>query len=379
MMGDLAFASGTRPLPLDMLKPLLMDATGAKPPLIKNCSVEQNSQPKRRPRPVNLVRAGDQSQTPRSPVAPDVTPPLAPRPPPAAAKPSNTAVRPPSSRQPAMHPNPVCGNDNVHQAVEMPGHSEIVHLRYELQELQKKYEKQSEELSDLQLQQKQLALKSSPRSTSIACEVLKEGPPAHTDSVVHVEQACQTEESSFDAQLDQVFREGAQKTKEMRKLNEVVQTLRAELQEEKLMSGQFRDQVEVLEDQLKKFVQSEQRARAEQTLSDWHVRQSEKQSRSSTPQQQVSRTRNAWEEANSRRSSRSTNGEGSRCVDACSDHGPTPTRKGMDNDQSEEEESDENESSASGAESAVSSDCGRDVAVFHPKKSLASIGEGTKK
>jgi len=88
-------------------------------------------------------------------------------------------------------------------------------------------------------------------------------------------------------QLDFIHREAANKGKEVRKLQETVRLLRAELQQEKLVSEQYRGQVEGLEKQLQDAMQKQHRAEGEKSLVEWRLKNAEgagRSSRSCTPQ-----------------------------------------------------------------------------------------------
>jgi hypothetical protein len=75
--------------------------------------------------------------------------------------------------------------------------------------------------------------------------------------------------------------------------------LRAELEQEKLVSEQHREHVERLELQLREIQHRQQRADSERTLMQWHLRNGGgSASRSCTPQPGTSRAMKAWGETN---------------------------------------------------------------------------------
>jgi len=127
------------------------------------------------------------------------------------------------------------------------------------------------------------------------------GVGAKVSSVVQCEQECQTDERVFTEQIDFIHRDAAQKGKECRKLQETIRLLRAELQQEKLVSEQFREQVEGLEKQLQDAMRKQHRAEGERSLVEWRLRNAEgaggRMSRSCTPQPGSSRSlMKAWAE-----------------------------------------------------------------------------------
>lgn len=361
MFEDLSFASGT--------KPLLMDIAAYS---AKNLQADADTQPhmSRRPRPRNLVHAGTQQ----------FELPFVPRPPP------GTAATSPAKQRPFSVPRPLIGSSLVKLAGDGDGshtdrnaaQSEADMLRIDLHELQKKYE-QSRDLAQLQQQLIRNMELEQPGHTNAASKIsvgveLQAGSVQRACGTACMEQSCQTEERAFTEQLDQILRDGAQKSKDMRRLQETVQTLRAELHQEKLISEQYRDTSEVLEEQLRKTLQNQHRAAAEKTLADWHLRQAgTRQSRSATTQPQSARARKAWADANLGRST--SNATDDACAkDACR-HGPkTATGRALQQydyggDEEQELEGSEDESRDSDAESAVSSDSCRHPAVFHPPNS----------
>jgi hypothetical protein len=189
--------------------------------------------------------------------------------------------------------------------------AEILRIRFAMGELQAKCDRQVQEIATLRAQANESGQHAANQTTDgnipleshAARPVVSDVRPAKTQCV----QACQTEERMFVEQLDLVHREAAQKGKELRKTQETVRLLRMELQQEKVMSDQFRGQVDGLERQLQDAMQKQHRAEGERTLVEWRLRNAEgagpgrpgtsRASRSSTPQPSASRNLiKAWAE-----------------------------------------------------------------------------------
>jgi hypothetical protein len=236
---------------------------------------------------------------------------------------------------------------------------DIVTLRLAFRDLQRKYDMQALKLSELQQQAR--AETSINLCQAVACTVSQSTSPrnqTHSTSV-RVEQACQTEERAFTDQLDAIFRESASKAKELRRIQETLQTVRAEARQEKLMADQFRSQVEVLEEQLQVSLQKQHRAEMDRTFADRQLRNStaERPSSSSMPQPRKMHARRAWAEGFSEHSPEISNQVGS------TEHLGKVRSEGFVQD-------DESELGASsGSESDSLSDGKEDFHIFHPPAS----------
>lgn len=219
-----------------------------------------------------------------------------------------------------------------------------------------------------------------------------------------VAQACQTEERAFTEQLDAVHREAAQKGRELRRVQETVRTLRAELEQEKIMGQQYRGEVEDLEAQLSRSLQKEQHADRERALAEWRLRNAEaapglgqsgrpstssRLSRSCTPQPGAARVMKAWAESGSGRNTPRCQ-ETATAGNAMQDSGlmvqsspstarpPVPmesTQRGSVDSIGVSDSEDEDDEAA--VEESVSSNGDEDLLVFHPPPSRAGMARDT--
>jgi len=203
---------------------------------------------------------------------------------------------------------------------------EVARLRHLVGELTLRCQNHEQEL--LEFRQRQPDPGAAPGSLEglpLAAPRLRAASPAIVDDVVvvadshsSVEQACQTEdgippESShaasevrqaqmtyeLEAQLDSMHREVGDKTREIRKVQDTVRMLRAELQQERLVSDQYRVQVELLETQCHAAQQMLRHAPVDD--SPRHGASSRSgtpgaQSRSGTPRPASARVTKAWGE-----------------------------------------------------------------------------------
>lgn len=274
---------------------------------------------RRRPRPPTLVHGAaapcDLPMMPRPPLAPMPTTGASPRPSSVPRLGSNgTRASAASGAAPVSKT----------AAAEAAADAEILRMRFSMGELQAKCDRQAKEIADLRQQQ---AVRGHPVGAQAAKVVTP--PPSRgqaqasredresldqgyssvlTPSAIadirpvktQCDQACQTEERLFIEQLDLTHREAAQKGKELRKVQETVRLLRMELQQEKVMSDQYRGQVDGLEKQLQDAMSKQHRAEGERTLVEWRLRNAEgtgRLSRSCTPQPSSSRgLMKAWGE-----------------------------------------------------------------------------------
>jgi len=134
---------------------------------------------------------------------------------------------------------------------------------------------------------------------SVACDVEVVGEASRRKdfqkNTEMVEQSCQTDERAFTEQLDAIIRENAMKSKEMRKMRETLQILQAEVRQERLMSEQFRSQVEILEEQLCHAMEKQRRAETDRALATWHMQNGGgRRARSTTPQPRIPPPKEAW-------------------------------------------------------------------------------------
>mmetsp|Transcript_43940 Transcript_43940/g.103956 ORF Transcript_43940/g.103956 Transcript_43940/m.103956 type:complete len:350 (-) Transcript_43940:122-1171(-) len=123
-------------------------------------------------------------------------------------------------------------------------------------------------------------------------------PPSATHAEV---QTDETELMSiYREQLDAMHKEVAMKGRELRKVQETVHTLRAELNQQKRLADQYKDQVDTLEAQLVGATQAQQRAEDEKAMAQWRLRTAEgaaRGERSCTPGPASARVMKAWSEA----------------------------------------------------------------------------------
>lgn len=321
---------------------------------------------RRRPRPPTLVRGVAPADLPMTP-----RPPLAPLPPGASPRPSSV----PRLGSAGERANLVCSAPMSKSAAAADAaDAEMLRMRFAMAELQGKCDRQSQEMARLRQQvnvgdaadirvaemprdvgKSEIAGVRSTSPSTFSVATPRAG-AAVGISAARCEQECQTDEQVFDAQVDFIHREAALKGKELRKLQETVRLLRAELKQEKLVSEQYRDQVEGLETQLQSAMVKQHRAEGERSLVEWRLRNAEgagrpstqggRLSRGCTPQPASSQNRmNAWTEPG-------------RMLD----DGDRMASGGR-------EEHDGTESESAAENNSVDSDGSEDIEVFHPPPS----------
>jgi len=282
MYEDLGISTQTKP-------PLVDIAT----PSVKNNLDKKSMSSRRRPLPPSLIRgAAPPSELPMTPRPPLALPSANPRP--------SSGTR--SSGMSSLRPIPPLA------VAEAANDADMLRLRFALAELQAKCDRQARELAELRGQHhtgndflnRTMPLVSSEPNTGIG--LLASTAPAtvlgHVPKPAVVEQACQTDERAFSEQLDLILKDAAHKGKDLRKTQETVRMLRGELEQEKVVSEQHREQAERLELQLREVQQRQQRADSERTLVEWHLRNGGgSASRSCTPQPGTSRAMKAWGES----------------------------------------------------------------------------------
>lgn len=281
MYEDLGISSQTKPTLIDIATTSVKSNLDKKP-----------MSSRRRPLPPSLIRgAAPPSELPMTPRPPLSLPSANPRP----------SSVPRSSALGTVSPIPSLA------VAEAASDAEILRLRFALGELQAKYDRQGKELAELRGQQQtgeDLRNRTMPlvsREPNMGVGLLASTAPASvlgTPKAAAVEQACQTDERVFTEQLDVILKDAAQKGKDLRKSQETVRMLRAELEQEKVVSEQHREQAERLELQLREVQQRQQRADSERTLAEWHSRNGGGcGSRSCTPRPGTSRVMKAWGES----------------------------------------------------------------------------------
>jgi hypothetical protein len=200
--------------------------------------------------------------------------------------------------------------------VEAAADAEMLRMRFSLGELQGRCDRQAKEIAQLRRQACgddmihgqeseffSTASPFEPAKLDFSSSLTKPLAASATSSKpACCEQECQTEERAFTEQLDAIHREAASKSKEVRKLQETVQLLQAELQQEKMVALQYREQVEGLEQQLQDAMKKQHRAEGERNLVEWHLRNAEGSSKrpgtGCAPRPTSSRSRmKAWGEA----------------------------------------------------------------------------------
>lgn len=307
---------------------------------------------RRRPRPPTLVRAtAPPSELPITP-----RPPLVPLPPAAGPRPSSL----PRLGSAGARPNGLSAAPRSRVAeAEAGADAEMLRMRFSIGELQAMCDRQAKEIAHLR---QQVSASDAQYDRSVASlEIARAVPAVAAASSPRVpaassEQACQTEEHVFNQQIDNIHKEAALKGKEVRKLQETVKLLRAELQQEKLVSEQFREQVDGLDTQLKGAMLKQHQAESELSLGNWRLRNAEgagrmsSMSRSCTPSMAASqRLIKAWAEPG-------------RTGD---DSQPMPSGGPMDDEDSE--------SDAGPEEAALESDGSEEIEVYHPPPSRGGL------
>lgn len=205
-------------------------------------------------------------------------------------------------------------------AAEAAADAELLRMRFSLGEMQARCDRQAKEIAQLRQQVYGGDLAGAPPHEnergnpldSVKQDFLSKGQSATISTATPAsaaswpvacrDQDCQTEERAFVEQLDFIHRDAANKGKELRKVQESVRVLQAEVQQEKMVGSQYREQVEGLEKQLQEAMRKQHRAESAQSLTEWHLRNAEGSGRLASgsgmqrPPSSRSRTK-AWDES----------------------------------------------------------------------------------
>lgn len=189
-------------------------------------------------------------------------------------------------------------------AAEAAADAEMLRMRFAIGELQAKCDRQEKELAAFRQQgaDASAVVTSNTTKAQVFRDLMSSsmGVPIQGAPSAPRDRANQNGDGVMAQELDLIHREAAQKSKDLRKLQETLAMVRAELNQEKMVSDQYREQVENLEMQLKNAMQKQHRAEGERTVVEWRLRNAEgagRLSRSCTPQPGASRSLiKAWAE-----------------------------------------------------------------------------------
>merc|ERR1740117_1136671 len=215
---------------------------------------------RRRPRPTGMMRGA----------TPPTECPIAPRPPPGPMPPGATP-RPTSvprlgslsARGSSERPPPMTKVASAEAAAD----AELLRMRFSIGELQAKCDRQEKELAAFRQQGADAGAVVTSNTTkaqvfrglmSSSMGVPIQGAPAAAR-----DRANQNGDGVMAQELDLIHCEAAQKSKDLRKLQETLTMVRAELNQEKMVSNQYREQVDGLEMQLRNAMQKQHRAEGE--------------------------------------------------------------------------------------------------------------------